>query len=266
MEFEQEGVIPKDERRFKFGHPPWEYGSTYWSGGGETAAAPPATAPTLQLPSDITEEAPYVVNKNSSAYLTGYNYVISYGSASDGKVLLQDSIGSACLSLSNTSSVQDDCAGGYIDGVTALSGPTFQQSADFVKGMLAAHNRERHLVGVPDLVWDKELAAGSKAWAEHLSQTGYLVHHGNYTENIATGLDGAGSWILEKYDIQKKYQGGPVSQFIESLSQDERDTAGHYLNMIWPTLKAIGCGTADNPQQFVVCRYSVEGVVQGQMP
>jgi uncharacterized protein YkwD len=260
------------------------------AGDGETAEAPPATetpppaappatetpppaAPpagggetTLTVPEELG--GPYVVNKNSSAYLTGYNYAISYGSASDGKVLLQDEIRSACVSLSNTSSVQDDCAGGYSDGITALSDPAFQQSADFVKGMLAAHNRERHLVGLPDLVWDKELAAGSKAWAEHISQTGYLVHHGSYPENIADGLDGAGSWILEKHDIQKKYQGGPVSQFIESLSQDERATAGHYLNMIQPTWKAVGCGTAggtaENPYQAVVCRYSLEGVVQGQ--
>jgi uncharacterized protein YkwD len=245
------------------------------AGDGETAEAPPATetpppaAPpagggetTLTVPEELG--GPYVVNKNSSAYLTGYNYAISYGSASDGKVLLQDEIRSACVSLSNTSSVQDDCAGGYSDGITALSDPAFQQSADFVKGMLAAHNRERHLVGLPDLVWDKELAAGSKAWAEHISQTGYLVHHGSYPENIADGLDGAGSWILEKHDIQKKYQGGPVSQFIESLSQDERATAGHYLNMVQPTWKAVAGGTAENPYQAVVCRYSLEGVVQGQ--
>src|SRR5215213_9859851 len=123
------------------------------AGDGETAEAPPATetpppaAPpagggetTLTVPEELG--GPYVVNKNSSAYLTGYNYAISYGSASDGKVLLQDEIRSACVSLSNTSSVQDDCAGGYSDGITALSDPAFQQSADFVKGMLAAHNRE----------------------------------------------------------------------------------------------------------------------------
>jgi uncharacterized protein YkwD len=216
------------------------------AGGGETRAAPPATGPTLELPSDIPEEAPYVVNKNSSAYLIGYNDGISSGFAR------------ACLSsFSNTSSAFDDCASGYSDGLTKLLDPTFQQSADFVKGMLAAHNRERHLVGLPDLVWDKELAAGSKAWAEHLSPTGQLVHDYGHVEaeNIVDQF-GPGGWILEKDDIQKKYQGGPVSQFIESLSQDERATAGHYLNMISPNLIAVGCGTAANPNPIMVCRFS----------
>jgi uncharacterized protein YkwD len=237
-------------------------------------AAPPAgggeTQDTLDVPSNLAPPAtetpppaappattPYVVNKNSSAYLTGYNFAISYG------------IGGPCVSLSNTSSVQDDCAYGYLDGITTLNDPAFQQSADFVKGMLAAHNRERHLVGLPDYVWDKELAAGSKAWAEHLSQTGELVHdYGNVeAENIADGLNYAASvWILEKDEIQKKYQGGPVSQFIESLTQDERHTAGHYLIMISPTLKAVGCGTAQNPHPIAVCRYSAEGVAQAPGP
>jgi uncharacterized protein YkwD len=212
---------------------------------------------------------PYVVNKNSSAYLTGYNFMLSYG------------IGGACSSLSNTSSVQNDCAIGYFDAIKSLRDPTFQQSADFVKGMLAVHNRERHLVGLPDYVWDKELAAGSKAWAEHLSQTGQLVHDYEHieAENIVDDLAfGPSFWVLEKDDIQKKYQGGPVSQFIESLSQDERATAGHYLNMISPNLIAVGCGTAVNPHPIVVCRFSTgnldigvlqrEGVAQapGQMP
>jgi uncharacterized protein YkwD len=193
-----------------------------------------------------TTSTPYVVNKNSSAYLVGYNDAISSNTG-------------GCSTLSNTSSVQNDCGSGYVDGINKLGDPTFQQNADFVKGMLAAHNRERHLVGVAnDLVWDKELAASAKAWAEHLSPAGQLVHdYGNVEgENLADDLsNGPRLWINEKND----YHGGPVSQ-------DDLLKAGHYLTMVWPTTTAVGCGTADNPHPIVVCRYSTGGVKLGQTP
>ena len=182
-----------------------------------------------------TTSTPYVVNKNSSAYLVGYNDAISYGNANV-----------TCLSLSNTSSVQNDCGSGYVDGINKLGDPTFQQTADFIKGMLTAHNHERHLVGVTnDLVWDKDLAASAKAWAEHLSPAGELVHdYGNVeAENIADSLsNGPRLWINEKND----YHGDTCASGKE---------CGHYLNMVSPRLSAVGCGTAPNPHDIVVCRY-----------
>jgi pathogenesis-related protein 1 len=199
---------------------------------------PPTCAPRPAEPANgtntNTNSTPYVVNKNSSAYLVGYNDAISYNSAG------------GCSTLSNTSSVQNDCGSGYVDGINKIGDTTFQQSADFVKGMLAAHNRERHLVGVTnDLVWDKELAASAKAWAEHLSPVGQLIHdYGNVeAENIANDLaNGPTGWINEKND----YHGGTCASGQE---------CGHYLNMVDPKLTAVGCGTANNPHPIVVCRY-----------
>ena len=88
-----------------------------------------------------TTSPPYVVNKNSSAYLAGYNNAISYTNG-------------GCVSLPNTTSVQNDCGNGYVDGIDKFDDPTFQQSADYIKGMLAAHNRERAAVGAQPLVWN----------------------------------------------------------------------------------------------------------------
>ena len=176
-----------------------------------------------------TTSTPYVVNKNSSAYLAGYNGVISYD------------FGAACGSLPNTTSVQNDCGNGYVDGINKVGDPTFQQSADFVKGMLAAHNRERSAVGVPPLVWNDSLAAGAKAWAEHLSPAGQLVHDYGHVqgENIADSLaNGPGAWINEKNCPPNGCE------------------RGHYLNMVDPSFTSVGCGTAANPHEIVVCRFS----------
>jgi uncharacterized protein YkwD len=196
---------------------------------------------------------PFVVNKSSLAYLTGYQSALLYNFG-------------ACQSLSNTPqsgsqnrSAQEDCSIGYVDGLTAVSNPTFQQSADFVKGMLDLHNRERAAVGSPPIVWSDTLAAESKAWAEHVSQTGALVHdYGNVEgENIADNIaSGPTNWVNEKNLIPQKYQGGPVTQFFQSLSQNDQFAAGHYFNMVWPTWKAVGCGTAENPYSIVVCRFT----------
>jgi uncharacterized protein YkwD len=179
-----------------------------------------------------TTSTPYVVNKNSSAYLTGYNDAISYSNG-------------ACGSLPNTTQVQNDCGNGYVDGIYKVGDPTFQQSADFVKGMLAAHNRERAAVGLPPLVWNDNLAAGAKAWAEHLSPTGELVHdYGNVQgENIANNIaNGPREWINEKNCAPNGCE------------------RGHYLGMVNPSFTSVGCGTAANPHDIVVCRYS-KGIV-----
>ena len=141
--------------------------------------------------------------------------------------------------------MQNDCSIGYVDGIDKPGDTTFQQSADFVKGMLAAHNRERHLVGVTnDLVWDKELAASAKASGRRLSPAGQLIHdYGNVqAENIADDLaNGPTAWINEKND----YHGGRCLRArMRSLLEHGR-----------PKIDSGWLGTASNPHPIVVCRY-----------
>jgi uncharacterized protein YkwD len=206
-----------------------------------------------------TSTTPYVVNKNTLGYLTGYQSALLFNP------------GGGCQSLPNTPqadsqnrTAQEDCSIGYVDGLEVTGSPTFQQTADFVRGMLDVHNRERAAVGVPPLVWSDTLAAGSKAWAEHVSQTNVLVHdYGNVEgENIAQGIsNGPTLWVNEKNEIPQNYRGLPADQIYQSLSPNDQAATGHYLNMVWPTWKAVGCGTAANPYPIVVCRFSAEGVV-----
>jgi uncharacterized protein YkwD len=224
-------------------------------------APPPSRCQELSMyECNALTTTPSVVDNSSAAYLAGYQSALLYSSGN-------------CQSFSNTPrsdsqnrSEQDDCSIGYVDGITAMQNPTFQQSADFVRGMLELHNRERAAVGSPPIVWSDRLAAESKAWAEHLSPTGQLVHdYGNVEgENIADDIASVPKlWVNEKNQIPQKYQGGPITQFYESLSQNDQFAAGHYFAMVDPTWKAVGCGTAGNPYPIVVCRYTVHGAEQG---
>src|SRR4051794_13387226 len=85
--------------------------------------------------------------------------------------------------------------------------------------LLAAHNRERSALGLPELEWDAALAADAAPWAEHLAALGTLEHAPDADEadpegeNLWLGTKGAyspeqmvGLWIEEK----AHYRAGPI--------------------------------------------------------
>ncbi|MFL6423024.1 MAG: CAP family protein [Nitrososphaeraceae archaeon] len=149
-----------------------------------------------------------------------------------------------------------------------------QTNADLQNTILDVHNRERDLVGVMPLTWNKDLAAGAQAWAQVIATTGKFVHDpvnavplGPYGENIAgffTGVsepnEGQSRWVNEKSNYVKGQQwqpGMPVT--------------GHYTQMVWRNTKEIGCGTAPPgagglPYSILVCRYNPPGNYPGQNP
>jgi uncharacterized protein YkwD len=137
--------------------------------------------------------------------------------------------------------------------------------ADLANIILTVHNRERAAFGVAPLVWSDKLAADAKTWADHIAETGQIVHcqytpgcdtHGE-GENIANGgspratdvgalaaylQDG---WVSEKSD----YHGvGPPTSFTQEY--------GHYTEMVTPKAKEVGCATAADGH-ILVCRYSL---------
>src|SRR5687768_1125035 len=82
-----------------------------------------------------------------------------------------------------------------------------QSDADLQNTILEIHNRERAAVGVPDLVWSDELAAGAQTWADQLATTGVMAHSTpqGYGENIAAWGHGGDTlplmveyWVAEK--------------------------------------------------------------------
>jgi pathogenesis-related protein 1 len=137
-----------------------------------------------------------------------------------------------------------------------------QSNAEFQKSMLDVHNQERAAVGVQPLVWNDELAAGAKAWAEQVATTGDMVHS-DYGENIAGFNEfggGVSSWVNEK-------NGYTVAPF-----QFDRDEAhGHYTLMVWQDTREVGCATAPPgagglDYSILVCRYSPSGNMEGELP
>jgi uncharacterized protein YkwD len=137
-------------------------------------------------------------------------------------------------------------------------------------GVLAVHNSERALVGVPALTSDSDLTTAAEEWAQRLAQTGVLAHSPQSSrpgegENLAMGTAGAhsaadlaGSWAAEKSNF--------VDGIFPNVSRTGNWTAvGHYTQMVWRNTARIGCGTATGGGNlYLVCRYAPQGNIVGQ--
>lgn len=139
--------------------------------------------------------------------------------------------------------------------------------------LLASHNRERALAGVPALRWNDELAGRAQAWADHLSATGKFEHSPNTPgrplegENIWGGTSDAFMpesmvelWIAEKKDF--------VPGVFPANSRTGRpQDVSHYTQLIWGRSGEVGCGLSRlGAEEILVCRYSEPGNVKGRDP
>jgi hypothetical protein len=164
-------------------------------------------------------------------------------------------------------------------------------SADFVKGVLALHNRERAAVGVPPLMWSDKLAADARPWAEHVVTIGHMVHDSERLGPLGEGENIAGYGNPWNPKVGPLTQGGGVNLWIDEKMNWNGGTCasgkvcGHYTQMVWRDTKEVGCATAygrgipysstalghvaSKPNEFMsilVCRYSPPGNVVGQKP
>uniref|UniRef100_UPI0040571909 CAP domain-containing protein n=1 Tax=Candidatus Electronema sp. TaxID=2698783 RepID=UPI0040571909 len=140
--------------------------------------------------------------------------------------------------------------------------------------MLAAHNRWRAEVGVPDISWSESLAETAKSWADHLSSSGCAMYHSGYDygENIykATAL----IWSNGRRQMQKR----TPQQIIDSWASERKDyyyvdnacygVCGHYTQIVWRDTTEVGCAVSVCPDksQIWVCSYAPTGNVEGQRP
>jgi len=162
---------------------------------------------------------------------------------------------------------------------TSTGNNNTENTADLANSILAVHNSERAAVGVPPLVWSVDLAAGAKAWADHLATTGEFAHDANRPNGVGENLagfnpskgvsapgEGQQLWVAEK----NNWNGGMYPSGCASGK-----VCGHYTQMVWKDTKEVGCGTATgnnfswwpgHPASVLVCRYSPPGNFMGQAP
>ena len=157
-----------------------------------------------------------------------------------------------------------------------LSAPLMTGAIDRDAGLgprlLAAHNRERILTGVPALEWDARLAADAAIWARELARTGKFEHSpadpsdpNVQGENLWAGTPGAwspeemvGYWIAEKRD----YKSGVFPAVSRS---GDLDQVGHYTQVVWRTTRKVGCALDRSAREdILVCRYAEGGNIIGE--
>lgn len=152
----------------------------------------------------------------------------------------------------------------------AAASAAAQAPAGVDQRILAEMNRERAAVGVPPLAWDPALAADAAAYVAVLAERGRLDHsprasRPGQSENLWIGTRGAftpeqmiGFWAAEK------------ARFRPGVFPDVSSTGNwfevtHYTQMIWRGTTRVGCATArDRSSDFLVCRFSPRGNVEGQ--
>lgn len=155
--------------------------------------------------------------------------------------------------------------------VPALTGAALPD----VNGLiLAAHNRERAMVGVPAMHWDAKLAADAREWAVYLAASGTFEHFEEVSddpeaqgENLWMGTKGAfaaetmvGHWAGEKKDFVE-------GAFPNNSRTGDLEDVGHYTQMVWRDTTAMGCAIVPNDEdEYLVCRYATSGNVVGERP
>lgn len=149
-----------------------------------------------------------------------------------------------------------------------MGAATYRDS--FNDRVLAAHNQERALLGLPPLRWNAQLASGAQQWSDELAQTGNFAHSPDTPgtsplgENIWGGTPGrfepeqmVGLWIQEKRHFRP-------GRFPHNSRTGKVADVAHYTQLVWRETHEVGCGLSRGNEEILVCRYSQPGNIIGQ--
>lgn len=155
-------------------------------------------------------------------------------------------------------------------GTIASAQPLFEGAAgELAQRLLAAHNRERALVGAQPLQWDAELAAHAASYGPTLASLRRLVHSPregrlHERENLAMAWHGTMSpeQLVNMWTNEKQLLRPGLFPAVSRTGQWE-DVA-HYTQMVWPTTTRVGCAIFAADWDYLICRYSPPGNIDGK--
>ena len=148
--------------------------------------------------------------------------------------------------------------------------------------LLDAHNRERAAVGAAPLEWDAQLAAHAASYGPALASIRTLVHspragRPGERENLAMAWHGTLTpeqfiqlWSREKGMIAPGAigLGCPVTLGCMTFPAASRtgrwEDIAHYTQMVWPTTTRVGCAIFAADWDYLICRYSPPGNIDGK--
>jgi len=153
---------------------------------------------------------------------------------------------------------------------TVALAPVPQQLTNLSTRLLAAHNQERAAAGVPPLQWDPALAASAAGYGPALAASGRLDHapeavRQGQGENLWEGTRGVFSLESMVADWASERRWFRPGTFPNVSTTGNWADVGHYTQIIWPGTTHVGCAVHQGPRSdFLICRYSPAGNVQGQ--
>ena len=142
-------------------------------------------------------------------------------------------------------------------------------TGEVAQRLLNAHNRERALVGAPPLQWDADLAAHAASYGPTLASIGRLIHspregRPGERENLAMAWHGTmgPEKLVEMWTREKQlFQPG----LFPSVSRTGQwEDVAHYTQMVWPTTTRVGCAIFAADWDYLICRYSPPGNIDGK--
>ena len=188
--------------------------------------------------------------------------------------MIRSIVAALLMALGTTAAAQDPLA----PLPNAMPGAT----GEVAQRLLAAHNRERLAVGHPPLQWDAALAASAASYGPALATLRRLVHSPRETrpgqrENLAMAFHGTLSpeqmvdlWSREKLQLQPGSSGPNCPQKFGCLRFPAVSRTGnwvdvaHYTQMVWPTTTRVGCALFAADWDYLICRYSPPGNIDGK--
>ncbi len=143
--------------------------------------------------------------------------------------------------------------------------------------MVAAHNKFRKEVGVPDLKWSTSLGEIAQAYADKqktnkckmkhsgakgLGENIYWASAISYSNGTSKPQNITSTKVTDAWGSEK------ANYTYSSNSCASGKVCGHYTQVVWKDSTEVGCGKAvcaDN-SQFWVCNYTPPGNYNGQKP